>query len=68
MERDANTVRGRLIKTPAFQIPLFELILRSDGSRAIRIKKTGKKEIEELTLDRLLELIFEVDKEFYKQT
>ncbi len=51
----------RLIYTPEKHIPIGELILLSDGRRALRIKKAGGKTVEIIAIETLLELCYRAE-------
>lgn len=64
---DTKKIRRRLVKTPQLGIPIGEAYKRPDGSHAIRIKKAGCKDTEEITLDHLVALVV-VGSENHNQT
>lgn len=53
-----NKSKSNMIYTPKLKIPLGEIIVKQNGSRALKIKKPNKSEYEEITIDSLMSLIY----------
>lgn len=53
-----NQSKPNMIYTPKLKIPLGEIIVKQNGSRALKIKKPNKSEYEEITIDSLMYLIY----------
>lgn len=53
-----NKSKSNMLYTPKLKIPLGEIIVTSNGSHALKIKKPNKSEYEEITIDSLMSLIY----------
>ncbi len=53
-----NKTKSNMLYTPKLKIPLGEIIITSNGSHALKIKKPNKSDYEEITVDSLMSLIY----------
>lgn len=53
-----NKTKSNMLYTPKLKIPLGEIIVTSNGSHALKIKKPTKSDYEEITVDSLMSLIY----------
>lgn len=53
-----NKTKSNMLYTPKLKILLGEIIVTSNGSHALKIKKPNKSDYEEITVDSLMSLIY----------
>lgn len=53
-----NKTKSNMLYTPKLKIPLGEIIVTSNDSHALKIKKPNKSDYEEITVDSLMSLIY----------